>query len=150
MGMPLNRQRGRVRAPRGRARENRKFIQAPSPEIWSETISGGEKVLAGKWGGLFLGYLLISKRKPSRRSIFPRHDDHLLHPRRATARGRPGGGGDRVRRQFGRTGLASRGCYRAVRAQAARRRRPASLASVLPHSRLRFGAVPATVTASGM
>ena len=37
------------------ARENRKFIQAPSPEIWSETISGGEEVLAGKWGGLFLG-----------------------------------------------------------------------------------------------
>jgi len=29
------------------------FIQAPSPEIWSETISGGEEVLAGKWGGLF-------------------------------------------------------------------------------------------------
>jgi hypothetical protein len=44
--------------PGGRARENRKFIQAPSPEIWSETISGGEEVLAGKWGGLFLGYLL--------------------------------------------------------------------------------------------
>src|SRR6516225_8702192 len=34
------------------------FIQASSPEIWSETISGGEEVLAGKWGGLFLGYLL--------------------------------------------------------------------------------------------
>ena len=34
------------------------FIQAPSPKIWSETISGGEEVLAGKWGGLFLGYLL--------------------------------------------------------------------------------------------
>ena len=33
-------------------------IQAPSPEIWSETISGGEEVLAWKWGGLFLGYLL--------------------------------------------------------------------------------------------
>src|SRR6516164_5822984 len=45
-------------APGGRARENRKFIQAPSPEICSETISGGEEVLAGKWGGLFLGYLL--------------------------------------------------------------------------------------------
>ena len=29
------------------------FIQAPSPEIWSETISGGEDVLAGKCGGLF-------------------------------------------------------------------------------------------------
>jgi hypothetical protein len=34
------------------------FIQASSPEIWSETISGGEEVLAGKWGGLFLGNLL--------------------------------------------------------------------------------------------
>jgi hypothetical protein len=34
------------------------FIQASSPEIWSTTISGGEEVLAGKWGGLFLGYLL--------------------------------------------------------------------------------------------
>jgi hypothetical protein len=44
--------------PVGRARENRKFIQAPSPEIWRKTISGGEEVLAGKWGGLFLGYLL--------------------------------------------------------------------------------------------
>src|SRR5262249_39399659 len=44
--------------PGGRARENRKFIQASSPEIWSKTISGGEEVLAGKWGGLFLGYLL--------------------------------------------------------------------------------------------
>ena len=51
--MPLNRQRGRVRAPRGGARDKRKFIQAPSPEIWSETISGGEEVLARKWGGLF-------------------------------------------------------------------------------------------------
>ena len=38
--------------PRG-GRENRKFIQAPSPEIWSETISSGEEVLAQKWGGLF-------------------------------------------------------------------------------------------------
>src|SRR5262245_48767983 len=59
MGMPLNRQGGRVRVPPGgRARENRKFIQASSPEIWRKTIFGGEGVLAGKWGGLFLGYLL--------------------------------------------------------------------------------------------
>src|SRR6516162_938992 len=58
-------------APGGRARENRKFIQAPSPEIWSETISGGEEVLAGKWGGLFLGYLLGKN--------FRRRDrDHLV------------------------------------------------------------------------
>ena len=44
--------------PGGRARENRKFIQAPSPEIWSKTISGAVGGLARKWGGLFLGYLL--------------------------------------------------------------------------------------------
>src|SRR6516164_7041927 len=48
MGMPLNRQGGGVcEPPGGRARENRKFIQAPSPEIWSEMISGSEEVLAG-------------------------------------------------------------------------------------------------------
>src|SRR5262249_26604766 len=77
--MPLNRQGGRVRAPRGRARENRKFIQAPSPEIWSETISGGEEVLARKWGGLFLGYLLGKKD-------FRRRDrDHLVPPGRMDA-----------------------------------------------------------------
>src|SRR5262249_41156124 len=59
----------------GRARENRKFIQAPSPEIWSETISGGEEVLAGKWGGLVLGYLLGN-------NFFRRRDrDHLVPPR---------------------------------------------------------------------
>ena len=34
------------------------FIRTPSPEMWSETISGSEEVLAEKWGGLFLGYLL--------------------------------------------------------------------------------------------
>src|SRR6516164_10489155 len=34
------------------------FIQAPSLEIWRKTISGAEEVLARKWGGLFLGYLL--------------------------------------------------------------------------------------------
>jgi len=34
------------------------FIQTPSPEIWSETISGSEAVLARKWGSLFLAYLL--------------------------------------------------------------------------------------------
>src|SRR5262245_25933598 len=65
-------------APGGRARENRKFIQAPSPEIWSETISGGEEVLAGKSGGLFLGYLLGKN--------FRRRDrDHLVPPRRMDA-----------------------------------------------------------------
>src|SRR5262249_6839401 len=65
-------------APRGRARENRKFNQAPSPEIWSETISGGEEVLAGKWGGLFLGYLLG-------RNYRRRNRDHLVPPRRMAA-----------------------------------------------------------------
>ena len=34
------------------------FIQPPSPEIWSETISGSEEGPGGKWGGLFLGHLL--------------------------------------------------------------------------------------------
>src|SRR5262249_6495983 len=29
------------------------FLQASSPEMWSATISGGEEVLAAKWGGLF-------------------------------------------------------------------------------------------------
>src|SRR5262245_13066480 len=49
------------------------FIQAPSPEIWSETISGGEEVLAGKWGSLFLAYLLGKN--------FRRRDrDHLVPP----------------------------------------------------------------------
>src|SRR5262245_2231970 len=72
--MPLIRARVGGGPPGGRARENRKFIQAPSPEIWSETISGGEEILAGKWGGLFLGYLLGKN--------FRRHDrDHLVQPR---------------------------------------------------------------------
>ena len=47
------------------------FIQASSPEIWSETISGGEEVLAGKWGGLFLGYLLG-------KNFWRRDRDHLI------------------------------------------------------------------------
>src|SRR6516162_6860111 len=79
MGMPLNRQGVRVRAPPGgRARENRKFIQAPSPEIWSETITGGDEVLAGKWGGLFLGHLLG-------KNFRWRDRDHLVPPRRTDA-----------------------------------------------------------------
>src|SRR5262245_10202360 len=67
-------------APGGRARENRKFIQASSPEIWRKTISGGEEVLAGKWGGLFLGYLL---GKNYRR----RDRGHLVPPKRMDAAG---------------------------------------------------------------
>src|SRR5215475_6075476 len=54
------------------------FIQAPSPEIWSETISGDEEVLAGKWGGLFLGYLLG-------KNFRQRDRDHLVPPRRMDA-----------------------------------------------------------------
>src|SRR5215510_7166943 len=63
----------------GRARENRKFIQAPSPEIWRKTIFGGEGgCWRGKWGGLFLGYLLGKN--------FRRRDrDHLVPPRRMDA-----------------------------------------------------------------
>src|SRR6516164_3383429 len=39
--------------PVGRAREIRRLIQGSSPEIWPETISDSEEVLAQKWGGLF-------------------------------------------------------------------------------------------------
>src|SRR6516165_8730895 len=80
MGMPLNRQGGRVRVPPGgRARENRKFIQAPSPETWRKTISGGEGgCWRDKWGGLFLGYLL---GKNYRR----RDRDHPVPPTRMDA-----------------------------------------------------------------
>src|SRR6516164_11199547 len=55
------------------------FIQAPSPEIWSETISGGEEVLAEKWGGLFLGHLLGKK------NFWRRDRDDLVTPRRMDA-----------------------------------------------------------------
>jgi len=51
------------------------FIQASSPEIWSETISGGEEVLAGKWGGLFLGYLLGKNFRRRDRDHPPRRMD---------------------------------------------------------------------------
>src|SRR5215472_7001593 len=54
------------------------FIRTSSPEIWSETISGGEEVLAGKRGGLFLGYLLG-------RNYRRRDRDHLVTPRRTDA-----------------------------------------------------------------
>src|SRR5215475_9988088 len=48
------------------------FIQASSPEIWRKTIFGGEGgCWRGKWGGLFLGYLLGKN--------FGRRDgDHLV------------------------------------------------------------------------
>ena len=54
------------------------FIQTPSPEIWSETILAVRKVLAWKWGGLFLGYLLGKNFwRPDR--------DHLVPPGRLDA-----------------------------------------------------------------
>src|SRR5262249_44707818 len=55
------------------------FIQAPSPEIWRKTISGGEGgCWRGKWGGLFMGYLLG-------KNIRRRDRDHLVPPRRMDA-----------------------------------------------------------------
>src|SRR5262249_20151918 len=57
--------------PRGGTRENRKFIQAPSPEIWRKTISGAEGGSGEEVGWPVLGYLL--------RKNFRRHDrDHLV------------------------------------------------------------------------
>src|SRR5215467_13504497 len=45
--------------PVGRAREIRRLIQGSSPKTCFETIFGGEGgCWRGKWGGLFLGYLL--------------------------------------------------------------------------------------------
>ena len=59
------------------------FIQASTPEIWSETISGGEEVLAGKWGGLFLGYLLGKNFQRRDRDPFGReHGRHRAVKRR--------------------------------------------------------------------
>src|SRR5262249_5242843 len=54
------------------------FIRAPALEIWSETISGCEEVLAGKWGGLFLGYLLG-------KNFWRRDRDRLVPPGRTDA-----------------------------------------------------------------
>jgi len=56
------------------------FIQAPSPEIWSETISGGEKVLAGKgvacfWEKIIGGVTAIISFRPvgwTQQSAVPR------------------------------------------------------------------------------
>ena len=47
--------------------------------MWSETISGGEEVLAEKWGGLFLGHLLGKK------NFWRRDRDDLVTPRRMDA-----------------------------------------------------------------
>src|SRR5262249_32118714 len=53
------------------------FIQAPSPEIWSETISGGEEV-SGEMGWPVLGYLLG-------KNFRQRDRDHIVPPRRMDA-----------------------------------------------------------------
>src|SRR5262245_63394575 len=59
--------------PVGRARKKRKFIQAPSPEIWSETISGSEEGPGGGSGGPVFGLPPWKK--------YRRHDrTHLVPP----------------------------------------------------------------------
>src|SRR5262245_13431992 len=61
---------------RGEKREIRRLIQGSSPKTCFETISGGEEgCWRGKWGGLFLGYLL---GKNYRR----RDRDHLVPARK--------------------------------------------------------------------
>src|SRR6516165_4200713 len=73
MGMPLNRQRGRVRAPRGGGRAKIENSSRRHPRKF-----GLKRFLAVKWGGLFLGYLLGKN--------FRRRDrDHLVPPRRMDA-----------------------------------------------------------------
>src|SRR5262249_10531293 len=51
---------------------------APSPEIWRKMIFGEGGCWRGKWGGLFLGYLLG-------RNFRRRDRDHLVPPRRRDA-----------------------------------------------------------------
>src|SRR5215471_2305899 len=58
MGMPLNRQGGRVRAPLGGRAKIENSSRRHPRKFGQKRFSGGEEVLAGKWGGLFLGYLL--------------------------------------------------------------------------------------------
>src|SRR5262245_44267240 len=53
------------------------FIQAPSPEIWRKTISGGEEVLAGNGVACFA--------LPPWKNFRRRDRDHLIPPRRMDA-----------------------------------------------------------------
>src|SRR5215510_5096259 len=53
------------------------FIQAPSPEIWRKTISGGEEVLAGNGVACFA--------LPPWKNFRRRDRDHLVPPRRMDA-----------------------------------------------------------------
>src|SRR5215471_5162529 len=59
--------------PWGEGARKSKIHPGAIPGNWSETISGGEEVLAQKWGGLFLGYLLG-------RNYRRRDRDHLVPP----------------------------------------------------------------------
>src|SRR5262249_3297427 len=61
------------RPPVGRARENRKFILAPSLEIWRKTISGAERGSGEEVGWPVFGYLLGKKfRGRARDHVVPR------------------------------------------------------------------------------
>src|SRR5262245_65007158 len=71
--LSCRRERG---APGGRARENRKFIQAPSLEMWSETISGSEEGPGGGSGGPVFGLPPWKKyRRRDRDHIVPDRKD---------------------------------------------------------------------------
>src|SRR5262245_39830972 len=65
-------------APGGRARKKRKLIQAPSLEMWSETISGSEEGPGGGSGWPVFG---LPPWKEYRR----RDRDYLVPPRRMYA-----------------------------------------------------------------
>src|SRR5215813_13660659 len=75
MGMPLNRQGGRVRAPLGGGRAKIENSSRRHPrKLGVKRFLVVKEVLARKWGSLFLGYLLGKN--------FRRRDrDHLVPPR---------------------------------------------------------------------
>src|SRR6516164_8504362 len=77
--MPLNRQRGRVRAPRGGGRAKIENSSRRHPRKFGQKrFLAVRRSWRGKWGGLFLGYLLGKN--------FRRRDcDHLVPPRRMDA-----------------------------------------------------------------
>jgi|SRR6516162_4980062 hypothetical protein len=55
------------------------FIQASSPEVWRKTISGGEEVLAGKWGGLFWATSLEKNFRRRTSSATPPANRRAVH-----------------------------------------------------------------------
>src|SRR6516164_671215 len=77
--MPLNRQRGRVRAPRGGGRAKIENSSRRHPRKFGQKrFLAVRRSWRGKWGGLFLGYLLGKN--------FRRRDrDHLVPPTRMDA-----------------------------------------------------------------